>query len=338
MKENGFEITFESFLSHKTWRFLYAPGRVHLKIWIVFVGFARRFAVLFTAFRYDFIFVHREIAPLGPPIFEWIIAKLLRKKIIFDFDDAIWLTDRTSESSFERMLRCRSKVSAVCAWSYGISAGNAYLRDFALQFNPNSKINPTTIDTSAVDGQAQAARAQSLVENDNVIIGWTGSHSTLKYLQQLEGVLQRLERSYHFIRIRVIADQPPHLNLERLEFVPWKKETEIADLIAINVGIMPLPDDDWARGKCGFKALQYMSLGIPAVVSPVGVNREIIQHGKNGFLCVSEEDWFQIISRLIESPDLRNEMGTNGRATVESAYSVNANRPNFLSFFNLKYR
>ena len=188
-------------------------------------------------------------------------------------------------------------------------------------------VNPTTIDTrnlhNEVRNQSKAGRP---------IIGWTGTHSTLKYLKQLVPILSELEQEFDF-EFRVISNQPPELSLRSLVFVPWRKENELADLLSFNIGLMPLEDDPWAKGKCAFKALQYMALGIPPVVSPVGMNNEVVQDGVNGFLCATPDEWHDCLTRLLNESALRQRLGEAARETVESHYSVIANTQNFLHLF-----
>jgi glycosyltransferase involved in cell wall biosynthesis len=324
----GHQIRTQSFLSSHTWRLFYSPGHHVKKILALGAGFLRRFRILFSMASYHFVFIHREAAPVGPPVFEWIIAKLLQKKIIYDFDDAIWLTDKTDESPLERFARWRSKVSLICQWSYKVSCGNQYLADYARQFNNRAVIIPTTIDTKAFFNPSPGFTNKSILT-----IGWTGSHSTLKYLNAIINVIQHLEEKYNHLHFLVIANQNPNLSLPRFSFLPWKKETEAEDLQQIDIGIMPLPDDAWTRGKCGFKALQYMALGIPCVASPVGVNMEIIQHGQNGFLAARDDEWKTYLEMLIENSELRKKIGEAGQRKVEAGYSVSSNTSNFLSLF-----
>jgi glycosyltransferase involved in cell wall biosynthesis len=248
--------------------------------------------------------------------------------MIYDFDDAIWLTDKKHESWIERALRWRSKVASICKWSYKVSAGNAYLAEYAKRFNENVVINPTTIDTENVHKAIEKPRS-----TDRIVIGWTGSHSTLKYLKGIEDVLATIERNFPSVIFSVIADKTPDLNLKRLEFKPWSLETEVTDLAQFDIGIMPLPDDEWAKGKCGFKALQYMAVEIPTVASPVGVNTSIIDPGINGFLAANSEEWEKLLVLLIENESLRKQLGREGRLVVEQRYSVISNKKNFLSLF-----
>lgn len=299
------------------------------------LAFIRTWLRLPAAIKADFIFIHREVVPVGPPLAEWILAKIFRKKIIYDFDDAIWMTDKIQESFLEKIIRWRSKVESICKWSYKVSCGNAYLADYAKQFNTQVIINPTTIDTHYLHNPSRFNKAilRKAKQMDGVVIGWTGSHSTLKYLEEIESVLIALENENPKLSFIVIADKPPTLKLKRLTFCKWSKETEISDLMLADIGIMPLPNNQWANGKCGFKALQYMALGIPAVVSPVGVNTTIITHGSNGFCCSSAKEWNESLVALIHNTELRNDIGVAGKERVMASYSVSSNSEIFRSLF-----
>jgi glycosyltransferase involved in cell wall biosynthesis len=279
--------------------------------------------------KYGMVFIHREIMPGGPPILEWFIAKVFKKKIIYDFDDAIWLTDKRSEGFLEKTLRWRSKVSLICHWSHKVSCGNHYLANYARRYSDNVVLIPTTIDTD----NAHNPDLFPFKTDQPVTIGWTGSHTTLKYLEDIQAVLKRIESKYPSTKFLIIADRLPKLDLKNLVFKKWSQETEIADLKMADIGIMPLPDDEWAKGKCGFKALQYMALETPAVVSPVGVNTEIVEDGVQGFWCFSESEWFARLEQLILNVEERKQMGKRGRQKVIQHYSVRSNAATFLSLF-----
>lgn len=326
LKQQGHEYETQSFLNLENWKLFYSKGNWDRKLYALLWGFLRRINAIIKSINFDIVFIHRESAPLGPPIFEWVISKILGKKIIYDFDDAIWLTDKTSESSIEKIIKWRSKVASICKWSYKISCGNAYLCDYAKKYNSNVILNPTTIDSD-----------QFLQQNENLlklqrplVIGWTGSHSTLKYLQIVENSLKKVITNHEF---HVIANKEPQLKSIKYKFIKWNKKSEVTDLSKFDIGIMPLPDDLWSRGKCGFKALQYMSMGIPCVASPVGVNTTIINHGVNGFLASNNHDWVKYLSLLISDEALRKKISINGRDTVIKNYSLKSNSETFLSLF-----
>jgi glycosyltransferase involved in cell wall biosynthesis len=332
LEQAGYSYTVQSFLSVEDWKVFFGRGRAFVKLRALAFGFGRRVIALFKSPMYDFVFIHREAAPLGPPIFEWILAKILRRRIIYDFDDAIWLTDRQNESWLLKAAKWRSKVSSICRWAYKVSCGNQYLCDYAKRFSRNVIYNPTTIDTNHLHNRRLYNPSDHT--GTKIKIGWTGSHSTLKYLEDLKPVLQKVMTDYSSAEFIVIADRAPVLKgVPSFRFVPWNSETEIKDLLQLDIGIMPLPDDEWANGKCGFKALQYMALEFPALASPVGVNTKIITHGVNGFLCHSLQEWEETLKLLIEDPVLRGKIGTAGRKTIVENYSVTSNSKNFLSLF-----
>jgi glycosyltransferase involved in cell wall biosynthesis len=328
--QKGFSISVQSFLSLGDWSILYSKGKGLAKVRIILTGFMKRFLMLFKAGSYDFIFIHREAAFLGPPVIEWILAKILRKKIIYDFDDAIWLTDQVNESAIRKIIRWRSKVKSICKWSYKVSCGNEYLCAFARQYAKQVVYNPTTIDTTGLHNPT----IKSVQKKETLTIGWTGSHSTLKYLKNIEPSLMELEKRYPQIEILIIANQKPELALRTMKFLPWRKESESEDLLKMDIGVMPLPNDEWTKGKCGFKALQYMAMNVPAVVSPVGVNVTIVDDGINGFHVTTQEEWLSSLEKLITQESLRKKMGEAGRQKVIDQYSVSSNTSTFLSLFS----
>lgn len=330
LAQHGHTVTLKSFLTLSDWYSVYEPGHTMAKMVKFFIAYLRRLSLLFSANAYDFIFIHREAAPAGPPLIEWFIAKVLRKKIIYDFDDAIWLTDKAHESGIEKFIRWRSKVKLISQWSYRMSCGNEYLCAYARQFNSHVVYNPTTLDTE----QLHNPDLTDIRKTQSVVIGWTGSHSTLKYLKSIEPVLQAIEEKYPQVEILIIANQKPDLKLRSLKFLLWRKETEAKDLAQFDIGIMPMPDDEWTKGKCGFKALQYMAMKIPAVVSPVGVNATIVDHGMNGFHASTPQEWHQHLEDLINHESLRRQMGESGRKKVIAQYSVSSNTSTFLSLFS----
>jgi glycosyltransferase involved in cell wall biosynthesis len=293
----------------------------------VLKGFLKRLVhVLFLVPSYDYIFIHREASPVGPPIFEFIISKIFRKKIIYDFDDAIWIPNTSNENHLVRWFKAFWKVKYICKWSYKVSAGNDFLCTYAKQFNKAVVLVPTSVDVEKHHNQLK------IQDTPKIIIGWTGSHSTMKYLDDIVPVLKKIS-SEHWVEVAIISNKPPKFSLPNLRFIPWQESSEIQDLLNFNIGIMPLEDDAWSEGKCGFKLIQYMSLGIPAVASPVGVNRSIVDHSVNGFLCVSQEEWYTAIRRLIEDTALREAMGKTGRQKIADRYSVQANAGVFLGLF-----
>jgi glycosyltransferase involved in cell wall biosynthesis len=326
LKENNVDYDFSSFYTLSGWNTLFVPGKTIKKITLVLRGICVRTVDLFRVVKYDYVFIFREAAPVGPPVFEFLVSKLLKKKIVYDFDDAIWIPSSSEYNKFAYYFKWFGKIASICKWSYRVSVGNGYLADFALGYNDNVVVIPTVVDTELVHNKKQDQAT------DHPNIGWTGTFSTLKYLNIVLPVLQRLQEKINFTFI-VIADKDPELPIKNYRFIRWQKDTEAEDLLNIHIGIMPLYDDDFSRGKCGFKAIQYMSLGIPAVVSPVGVNTLIVDEGINGFVCSVAGQWEERLKELIKNKKLRTEFGLRGKEKIERSYSVNATKQLFSDLF-----
>lgn len=326
LRINRIEIEEAPFLDDKGWKTLYKEGSSLKKVGAISRSFFRRFGLLFRLRKYDHIFIHREASMIGPPMFEWMIAKVLRRKFIYDFDDAIWLPNYSESNARFQRLKMYKKVNKIMKWANQISAGNDYLADYARQFNKNVQVIPTTIDTENVHNTIGNQ------EQSPIVIGWTGSHTTVKYIEEILESLDRLHDEYG-IKLKVIANLPPDFERPYMEFIKWSKQSEIEDLATFNIGIMPMEDSAWTQGKCGFKGLQYMALSIPAVMSDVGVNGQIVSDGINGMICTSQNDWYSKLKLLIEDASLRAELGKQGKKTVESKYSVNAYKETYLSLF-----
>ena len=326
LEKQSIKYKMAPFWSRRTWAILYQKGHAWQKALGLAFGFLKRFALVPQLPFYDFVFLHREATPLGPPWFEWLASHIFRKKLLFDFDDAIWLPNTTAGNRAAAKYKNHQKTAAICGWSYKVSCGNRYLQDFARQYNPAAVYLPTCVDTQRFRYQPKQQQAQRLT------IGWTGSHSTLPYLKLVEPVLQQLEEQYDFDFL-VIADKAPALQLRSLQFIPWRKQTELEDLLQIDIGLMPLPDTAWAKGKCAFKALQYMALGIPAVVSAVGANVVAVPDEEAGYTCATPQEWYARLEQLLRQPELRAALGKQGRLWVEEHYSVQAHRQTFLRLF-----
>ncbi len=321
-----YELKFQSFLSERSFNSLYKRGRIIKKAFGVICGFIRRFFILFQVNKFDFIFIHREASPIGPPVFEWFIARVFQKQIIYDFDDAIWLSNTSNENRIAAMLKCHWKVKYICSWSQKVTCGNDFLCDYARKFNSNTIYVPTTLDMEEI-----AKKSVQVVPTIKVL-GWTGTHSTLKYLGWLIPVLQKLQKLQSF-RFIVIADKDPKPDLEKYSFIPWNKATEWEDLATLDIGLMPLEQTEWEEGKCGFKALQYMALGIPAIASPTDANNKIITDSLNGFICESEQEWENRISSLLIDEKKCELFSNNGRKKVEDMFSKMAWKKIYLSLF-----
>jgi glycosyltransferase involved in cell wall biosynthesis len=228
-----------------------------------------------------------------------------RKPLVFDFDDAIWLP-RVGGSRVLRALHREKAVQNILRCAAAVIAGNDFLAEYAARFNRNVTVVPSSV----------AAEAHASTTGSDVV-GWIGSRTTLPYLKPLKPVFETLGIKPHVIA----SGDPSQLGFE-VEFRPWRLETESEELSQIGIGIAPLPDTPWERGKCGVKLLQYMSSGMPVVASPVGVNATIVTPGVNGFLATQTEEWTTALRRLVADPDLRRQLGAAGRETVAKRFTI----------------
>jgi glycosyltransferase involved in cell wall biosynthesis len=325
---HGYECELSFLIDQEDDKVFYSKGNIDKKARIVAKSFKRRQSDAARADSFDIIFVQREAFMTGTTIFERKFAKS-KAKLVFDFDDSIWLSNVSEANKALNFLKNAGKTAKIISVSDHIIAGNDYLADYAKTYNQNVSIIPTTIDT-------ESYKPISKKLNNNVVtIGWSGSITTIQHFNHAVPVLKRLKEKYaDRIAISVVGDGNYEHEELGIKGKAWNASSEIEDLCAMDIGIMPLPDDEWAKGKCGLKGLQYMALEIPTLMSPVGVNTEIIQSGKNGFLPQNENEWFDQISALVENEQLRQDVGKAGRETVEEVYSVNANGQKYLSLFD----
>jgi len=280
----------------------------------------RRWDVLRHLDAWDAVFLHREAMILGPALIEPFVAR--RRPILFDFDDAIWMPRANPMNPLARFLKFQGKTAAIARMASAVLAGNRYLADWAGQFNDHVHVVPSTIETTG-----EYARTKTHRPTDRPTIGWSGSFSTIQYLIGLRPMLQTLRQSVPF-SLRVICNGPPLAWPELdLEWRPWSSAREVDDLLDLDIGLMPQPDDAWTRGKCGMKALQYMALGIVPVTSRSGVLPAIIEDGVNGRLAGTTEEWIASLRALATDWTARAAMGARARATVEQGFSAAAHAP-----------
>jgi glycosyltransferase involved in cell wall biosynthesis len=325
LAEHGFRTTFAPVLKADDYGVIYGEGGYLRKGLIAGRGLARRLADVRRLPRFDIVFVQREAVQLGTSWFEALAARS-RPRLVFDFDDAIWLQNVSEANRKLAWLKRPSKTSKLIAIADLIFAGNAYLADYARRINPRVSIVPTTIDTD------RYVRDTAVTKAPGICIGWTGSLTTIEHFDLILPTFRRLRERYgERVRFKLIGDGRYRDETLGIRGQDWNASTEVRDLSDIDIGVMPLPDDEWARGKCGLKGLQYMALEIPTVMSPVGVNTEIIDDGINGFLAAGQDQWFEKLCRLIESETLRRTLGSTSRRTVESRYSVRSQRERYLS-------
>ena len=284
----------------------------------------RRLASIVRARHYDAVWLHCEYLPFAPGGFEALALRIGNTPVVFDYDDAIFHMYDSSPNPIVRRL-LGHKLEPLLKRAAACLCGNEYLRRYASQFNANALVLPTVVDTGVY------APAEMRQESQPPIIGWIGSPSTWPYVRPLLPVLRELCASgkASFLVIGAgpdaAADRFPGMELR-----DWNEAREVEDVQAMDIGIMPLPDQPWARGKSGYKLVQYMACGVPVVASPVGANSTIVDHGQNGLLSGSASEWRGALGNLLNDPELRARMGAAGRDKVAAEYSLQSQAPRLI--------
>lgn len=328
LKSSGVETVIEPFLSDSAMKVLYEHGHYLFKIWNVVAGFLSRFRCMFRVFDYDYVFIHLQASPLGPPIFEFLLF-LFKRRVIYDIDDAIFIRRISRPNPLVWILKWTSKVKYITKHSYKVVVCNRFLLDWASRYNPNTVIIPTTIDPSYHKPLNKKQEIRGLP-----VIGWTGSFSNISYLDIIRPVLTELQKKYDF-EFRVICDIDPGFpELKNYRFVKWRFETEVSDLGAFDIGVMPVPEGTWGKGKVGFKGIQYSALEIAPVVSSVGSGHEVVEHGKTGYVVDNTDlEWYKALERLLTNPDLVIAFGKAARVKILEKYSVPSQAGAYISLF-----
>jgi glycosyltransferase involved in cell wall biosynthesis len=278
--------------------------RIVAKFFYACVRFFLRIKNILRVGSYDLYVFEHQAFPYVPFLLERF-AKIINPHMILEFDDAIYLT-----------FLHRKKIPRLIKMSKHVIVGNNFLKDYVLQFNSNATVIPTVVNTEWYKSKKKYRCYGKLN------IGWIGLAYNLPYLQKLSGILQKLRIEIGEFVFTIISSKGSKLDDVEVMFKQWSFDTEVKEICKFDIGIMPLSDDEWDKGKCGLKVLQYMACGIPVVASPVGVNKEIIRDGKNGFLASTHEEWLEKLILLAKNEELRRAIGQKGRETVEKRYSL----------------
>ncbi|MHC1706144.1 MAG: glycosyltransferase [Bacteroidales bacterium] len=328
--KNGYNCELSHLIDKSDDEILYRHGHLLKKAWFLFgKSLIRRLKDLKRINNYDLIFVSRE-ALMAPAIFFEQLYSRRKSRFIFDFDDSIWLTNVSAANSWFHWMKKPSKTSKIIALASHVIAGNQYLADYAKQWSDEVTIIPTTLDTEEFRPLEKKQKTK-----EYITVGWTGSITTIPHFEFIVPVLLRIKDKYgDRVRFEVVGDTGYYHAGLGIIGKAWSLESEKEIISEFDIGIMPLPDDNWTRGKCGFKGLLCMSLGVPVIMSPVGVNTDIIHDGDNGFLAGSEDEWYEKLCALIDNNELREKFSQNGRQTVVDKYSVAGWRKVYLDIFN----
>lgn len=321
-KREGYSLTLSPFMSLGFWNIVYQKGNFFLKAFYTLMGYFRRVFDILRAPFYDGVYIFLWVSPFGLPIFERLLL-MANKNIIYDIDDMVFLGHVSDANKFILKLKGRSKMMLLMKKSKHVITCTPKLDEVVRQYNQNTTDISSTIDTELY----QPKKNYQLGET--ITIGWSGSHSTSKYLHLLDDVIKELSKK-HKIKLKVIGDSDFTMEGVQVEAKEWKLENEVEELLEFDIGLYPLPNESWVYGKSGLKALQYMALGIPTIATDIGANKRIIVNGENGILVDNFADWEKKIEELISNPTKRQEMGKEARNTVVSRFSIKANESLYL--------
>lgn len=321
LNAQSWEVTVKPLLSNNYIKYLY--DKTPLPVTEIIQGYFKRIIQLLSKKKIDLIWLQQELFPWIPSIFENILVRG-NIKIVADYDDAFFHRYDQSKNLFVKSL-LKYKIDSVMKYADLILAGNDYLIERAKLNNENVKLFPTVVDIDKF-------KNSNPIKDNYFTIGWIGSPSTTKYLHIIEDALIEVSRDKD-IRVSLIGANNIKISGVSINHINWDENTEVEEISKFDVGIMPLPDNPWERGKCGFKLIQYLSCNIPVIGSSVGVNREIIINGVNGFQANSKEEWIKYFRILKDKKELKIKMGENGRRFVEEKYSLQKNSDKIVSYF-----
>lgn len=330
LRTAGVEVTIAPPAPESLFRRFSRTSSYIVKLVYYMTYFARRFFQVLEAGRFDAALVQRDLFPYGPPLFEYLLS-IRNRRILYDTDDANFTVPRFAARTVFQRLRWLGKYALMMRLASRVTVVNEYLANYARRQNSNVRILPMAIDTHAYRPIEHRQRDGSSADTP-VVIGWAGTRGGLRYLEELHDVFLKLTRSHNYVlSILTGSPHPPRLPGVPLRLVGWDREREISELRDFDIGIVPLADTDFDRGKFPFKMLQFMALGLPVVASAVGTPREVIEHGRTGFLASAKAQWVAALARLIEEPLLRERVGAAARRLVEERYAIEVLAPVLLA-------
>lgn len=320
LAESGVTLEFEPFADAELTALLQNPGQVLRKGILVLAALRRRERLLAGPVSHDLVVVHRAASLVGPPRVERRLAAP-GLPMVYDFDDAIFRLHAAAANRYLAWLKAPGKTAELCRRASHVTVCNGFLADYTRAHNPRVSVVPSSVDTDQ-------CRPMLRGDNERLVVGWMGSSTSQTYLEAAVPMLRDLVASRP-VELRVVSNRRPELPGVPHTWRPWSAAREVAELSAFDVGIMPMPDDEWARGKCAFKALQYMAAGVATIAEGVGANREVIESGRNGLLASTAAEWLECMGALADNPDLRRRLGEAGRRTVEERYSMHQSAAKF---------
>jgi len=315
LRDHGIDCELKPFITNKQFGRLYRKKSLSRNAVGIGLSAAARMVELISAGKWDVVFIQREAALVGPPLFERALTRIFRTPIVLDLDDPLWIN--YTSPIYGRLgsgIRCLNKTGELIRRSAHVICGNDLIAEHVNGIGSPATVLPTIVDTSIFTPKT------AMRKEGPPVIGWIGTHTTLPYLEEIKPVLEKLAHKHSF-KLKVVgggrAFDACGVEVEDLD---WSLGREIEDFRSFDIGLYPLSDDEWSRCKSGFKAVQYLSCGVPFAGSPVGVVKEIAEQSQAAFLCSTEDEWFRSLDRLLESEALRAEMGKAGRSFALRRY------------------
>ena len=316
----GIELDVRPFLDGPLFARLYSLGPKARAVPGLIRSLLRRCRDVAVGRRYDAVLVQREAMLLGPPVVEYLLCRVLDRPMVLDLDDATYLRyDSPTNGPLAGALKWFGKTDDLIRWARVVTCGNPAIARYAAGKGARTSVIPTVVDTAVFRPRSLPGRS------DPPVLGWVGSHSTFPYLESIFPALERLARTRRF-RLRVVGSGREAIRIPGVEVEcrPWSLDREVEDFQSLNVGLYPILDDAWAAGKSGFKSIQYLAMGIPFVVSPVGAGAEIGEPGVTHLAASSPEEWQGALDALLGDEDLGRRMGEAGRRHALAHYTVGA--------------
>ena len=323
-REEGFEINVQPFASKKLWSIIYKKGNFIGKLLQTLLGYWSRFWLIFSLKKYDVVYIHLWVTPFFMPFYEWIYCSLA-KKVVYDIDDLVYLSDNKSKANKTvGIFKSKKKPIYLMKHADHVITCTPYLDEFVRKFNTQTTDISSTVDTH------KYIPVNRYENKHPIVLGWSGSTTTSKYFYLLKEVLLELSKKYP---IKIIIMGNPNIQIDGLniESLAWSESIELEVLQKFDIGLYPLHDEEWVLGKSGLKAIQYMALGVPTVATAIGANYRVIDDKVSGMLVNSHQEWVNALSALIESPELRKKIGEAGRKKIEQEFSIETNQKNYLN-------
>lgn len=320
LKPDGFQFTFAPFEDAALHLVLYQEGQIAHKVRSIRSAFGRRLQLIRTVKNFDLVYLYREAAILGPAFIERLIARQ-GVPIIYDFDDPIWLSYSSPTNRAFSKLKWQTKVPEICKLASTVVVGNRLLAEWAFQHSRHVEIIPSTIDFEHYPPKPYRS---DVGQTDNLVLGWTGSHSTLPFLESIQPALKKLaeQRRFELLVISHTDSFTMDVGQAEVRSQKWNAQTEALDLHSMDIGLAPFPDSGWTPWRCHGKVLQYMAVGLPAVASNIGILPDYISDGENGMLVSSQDEWVEKIIQLMDCADMRRQLGLAARQTIQEHYSA----------------